>query len=158
MDVCLSWMLRCTNRRFCDGPIPRPEEYRRVCMCHSVWSSATITVCTYNEYAEEVRRKYTYMCVCVCVYIHTHTHTHTYTWAYERRWWNDTDTKAEVLRQNPAPLPLCLSEIPQVVACASSSLKLSVIVISCQTNSVPVAKFSRNCPISKLLSVRLWVL
>jgi len=31
----------CTGRCIWDGPIPRPGESYRVCMCHWVWSSET---------------------------------------------------------------------------------------------------------------------
>jgi hypothetical protein len=45
----------------CDDPITRPEASCRmcvcVCVCHWVWSGATITDYTYNDYVEEVQTK-----------------------------------------------------------------------------------------------------
>ena len=45
-----------SGRGLCDGPIPRPEDSYRVCMCHWVWLGTTVTPYTYcTEKVQEVR-------------------------------------------------------------------------------------------------------
>jgi hypothetical protein len=41
----------------CNGPILRPEESYRVCVCHWVWSSTIVTLYSYKEYLDRVQTK-----------------------------------------------------------------------------------------------------
>jgi hypothetical protein len=38
-------------------PIPRPEESYRLCVCMSLWSSATVTLYTYKEYGGQDKKE-----------------------------------------------------------------------------------------------------
>jgi hypothetical protein len=53
--LCLVNFVCFAGRGIYDVLIARPGEFSQVCMCHWVWSGATITVYTYNEWVEDVR-------------------------------------------------------------------------------------------------------
>jgi len=52
----------CTGTGLCHGPISRPGESYRVCMCPCVWTGDTKTLYTYNEQVEEARLKKLQLC------------------------------------------------------------------------------------------------